>query len=1062
MQSRRRDGGDGGGGDGRGDGGGYHGAATITANLNCLQINCARDFAVMTQLQQILVERRIDVAILQEPMGYQRIQAPSGYQVFSAIGRHGTPYAAIIAREALCPMRVQDPNEQNGVCISLNWCGTDIFLASVYCQWRGDMAPYIATMRNFIAIAAGRPLLLGIDANASSQTWHSKPGRANNNRLRIRGDVLNLFISAENLAVLNRPSELYTFIGRPGRRRRKVSDVDVTLANEAWSTKFDSWWKIETALTTSDHNAILIDVTKTIDGHLGGSEPPLRWNQKNIDWIEFEGAIRTEMEQVDISQGTVDDAALSFGSAIHRVNDTLCQRMVTRRNKNPWWSPALIARRRKVRAARKKWQIAFSRQPYAVGERAATYRNEQRLYKAELLRAKEASWRNFVSTEGNENPWGKVYRFCRGKQANTSIPAISDDNGVPTTSRADSLNVLLSSFFPLRPDDERNIADGENIGEPFEEAEISEAVFRFRRDKAPGPDGFTASMVRHVWHAVPDKFRQLLERCRIESEFPSAWKTARLVILLKSPDKDESDRRSYRPICLLSTIGKTLERVMVNRLTRNEPSHPNQYGFTLGRGAEDVLLRARAEANVCNKRYLLGIFVDFRGAFDNLRWDCVMEKLAATGGESGLWRSYFRDRSVYVDNGDTAVRRDVQRGCPQGSICGPAIWNLMMAVLLNRLEEAGFKALAYADDLLLLVPGNTRLELEREAPRYMAIVEQWGSEVGVPINEQKTVHMMLKGELAASRPPTVRYGDKTVASATAVKYLGVKMNATMTFRAHFESIVDKVAKLSNALRRVTRKEWGLTRRTTLVLYRGLFVPVMGYASLFWADSTRLPKERQLLLRAQRSALYVALPFCVTVSLAAMQVIAGQLPWDLEARRLAVMAKQRRGIELLPADLVQQTQLDRVNFKKRAEIVKETFFDEWQSRWDNDPHGRVTAKWIPNVRYCKENAFFSPTMELMFLITGYGSLNATLSVRTREAPEPTCPTCGAANEDWEHVLVSCPTYEDIRDLDEWHVVLNPDGSADVSQCLLDRNSFISLNDFARAAFARRKAILEQQA
>lgn len=225
----------------------------------------------------------------------------------------------------------------------------------------------------------------------------------------------------------------------------------------------------------------------------------------------------------------------------------------------------------------------------------------------------------------------------------------------------------------------------------------------------------------------------------------------------------------------------------------------------------------------------------------------------------------------------------------------------------------------------------------------MEIVEEWGSEVGVPINDRKTVHMMLKGDLAESRPPTVRYGDKTIARATAVKYLGVTMNPTMSFLGHFEAIAGKVVKLANTLRRVTRKEWGLNRRTTLVLYRGLFVPVMGYASLFWADSVSLPDEKRQLLSAQRSALYVALPFCVAVSLAAMQVIAGQLPWDLEARRLAVLAKLRRGMELLPADLVQQNQLEGLNSKRRAEAVKEVFLDEWQRRWENYPHGRVTVK-----------------------------------------------------------------------------------------------------------------------
>lgn len=70
-----------------------------------------------------------------------------------------------------------------------------------------------------------------------------------------------------------------------------------------------------TALTTSDHNAISIDVTETVERHLARSAPPLRWNQKNIDWRAFEAANRTEMEPVDISQETVDEAALAFSSA---------------------------------------------------------------------------------------------------------------------------------------------------------------------------------------------------------------------------------------------------------------------------------------------------------------------------------------------------------------------------------------------------------------------------------------------------------------------------------------------------------------------------------------------------------------------------------------------------------------------------------------------------------------------------------------------------------------------------------------------------------------------------
>lgn len=683
-------------------------------------------------------------------------------------------------------------------------------------------------------------------------------------------------------------------------------------------------------------------------------------------------------------------------------------------------------------------------------------------YRYDLLYAKEASWRMFVSSEGNENPWGRVYKFVRGKHSNTPIPAVRDEIGNLTTSRADSLRVLLESFFPSKPTDELPVATvPAAAGEPIENEEIDVAVHRLRRDKAPGPDGFTASIVRHVWYAVPEVLQQLFERCRLESTFPIVWKISRLVILLKSPEKDQTDKRSFRPICLLSVLGKTLERVMVNRLTQNAPEHPDQYGFTAGRGTEDAFLRVAEETQAPGEKYLLGIFIDFRGAFDNLRWDQVLHKISTLDEGSSLWHSYFRGRVVSISNGDTLVQREVQRGCPQGSICGPAVWNLMIADLLTILSNSNIKAVAYADDLILLIPGMTRNQLEKAACKSMQLVDEWGKIVGVPINEQKTKHMLLRGILASSRPPTVHLGNFSIIGANTVKYLGVTIGPGLSYRPHFKALKTKLMKLTGAFRRVTRKEWGLTRRTVLTIYRGLFVPVMSYACLIWADSVLRDPDRKLLIQAQRQALYVALPFCRTISTVAMQVLAGQMPWDLEARRLAVMAKLRRGIVLQSTDLVQSDHLIGLSRKKCTEVVMDAFLDEWQRRWDADEHGRVMYEWIRKVRYCKEHPFFSPSMELMFLLTGYGSLNATLSTRTNSVASPLCPTCNQADENWRHVLLRCPTYTHIRKLNDWRIKVEVDGTADVQHALLDRDSFHAINKFAQAAFKIRKTILLTQ-
>ena len=83
------------------------------------------------------------------------------------------------------------------------------------------------------------------------------------------------------------------------------------------------------------------------------------------------------------------------------------------------------------------------------------------------------------------------------------------------------------------------------------------------------------------------------------------------------------------------------------------------------------------------------LFVNFKSAFDNLEWTRVIEKLREIGCEEmSLWKSYFQGRRACMVD---VLWKKVERGCPQGSICGPFIWNLMMDELLWKLDESGCK-----------------------------------------------------------------------------------------------------------------------------------------------------------------------------------------------------------------------------------------------------------------------------------------------------------------------------------------------------------------------------------
>jgi hypothetical protein len=75
--------------------------------------------------------------------------------------------------------------------------------------------------------------------------------------------------------------------------------------------------------------------------------------------------------------------------------------------------------------------------------------------------------------------------------------------------------------------------------------------------------------------------------------FPTKLKQCRVIPIFKAGDQLECD--NYRPISLLSSISKILEKVvaekLVHHLTVNDLLYKHQYGFLAGRSTEQNLLQ---------------------------------------------------------------------------------------------------------------------------------------------------------------------------------------------------------------------------------------------------------------------------------------------------------------------------------------------------------------------------------------------------------------------------------------------------------------------------------------
>lgn len=168
---------------------------------------------------------------------------------------------------------------------------------------------------------------------------------------------------------------------------------------------------------------------------------------------------------------------------------------------------------------------------------------------------------------------------------------IRADNRVTCTWK-ENVDVSMERFFPTANMCRGTRVVSNQIKRWFEWDNVKRAVGSIKLKKAP-LDGICAEMLRVIWRAIPVWLKSMYDLCFSTKCFSKAWKTAKIVVLLKSLDKVRSDPGSYRPICLLPVFGKGLERMMVRRLKQNvsDKMCDAQYGFVTGRSIEGAWSR---------------------------------------------------------------------------------------------------------------------------------------------------------------------------------------------------------------------------------------------------------------------------------------------------------------------------------------------------------------------------------------------------------------------------------------------------------------------------------------
>jgi hypothetical protein len=121
------------------------------------------------------------------------------------------------------------------------------------------------------------------------------------------------------------------------------------------------------------------------------------------------------------------------------------------------------------------------------------------------------------------------------------------------------------------------------------------------------------------------------------------------------------------------------------------------------------------EESLSLKQCTIIVSLDVKRAFDASWWPRILKQLKELKYPMNLYNlssSYFSNRKATLSINNYRTEKGVQKGCPQGSCCGPEFWNVMYNSLLNLKFNSRSKVIAFADDLIVLTRGVCKRERE--------------------------------------------------------------------------------------------------------------------------------------------------------------------------------------------------------------------------------------------------------------------------------------------------------------------------------------------------------------
>ena len=372
---------------------------------------------------------------------------------------------------------------------------------------------------------------------------------------------------------------------------------------------------------------------------------------------------------------------------------------------------------------------------------------------------------------------------------------------------------------------------------PTNESEIRRLINNLPNKKSSGHDNIDNILLKKIELEISPKLANIFNQSISTGVFPDVMKLAEIVPLFKSKDKTLTE--NYRPISLLITISKILEKIVYkctySFLQQNNLLYKSQYGFRSSHLCENAITELIGHVIKAQEmdKYTAVLFLDLLKAFDTLEHSVLLKKLEIYGirGPMLAWyESYLHNRKLMAKcNNTLSTEYDINYETPQGS----CLWPLLFILFCNDLylHLTFLSCIQFADDTTLYNSEKALRLIESNFNHDLVIIYDWFCANKLTLNANKSVCMVFAPHNKDVKEFGITIGNTMIKPVTATKFLGLWLDHKLNWKKHCTELINKLNQGLNLLRKAKNT---LNMLSLLSLYYAHFHSHLTYAMVVWS------------------------------------------------------------------------------------------------------------------------------------------------------------------------------------------------------------------------------------